>query len=1118
MEFDICHLVNVKSRLVLILSRVQFVRVNPIAVIKPRSQLRRATVLDSKLIRPASVILLAIILCAGWPVISDGAENGTGDYLIDVWTRERGLPNSSVTAITQTQDGYLWIGTYNGLARFDGQRCVNFYPETTPELKNARVRRLFVTPDGVLWINTYDGSITSYRGGRFQFEWQGSGSADATVALVATRSNAPIFLLHTGELIQWTGRGGTNNWLLMRPPGASAGQLAVEDADGVIWCRSRDQKLWRLVDGEFLAVENNGGLGNASINCLTVDTTGSLWAGTDRQIMRWDGARFEDMTPTNGEPVLNTMFMRITSEGDIWTVANERVRKATGREWVFEAEAARGLLTGWRERTGLHQDASGGIWLYDYGRGIFHIRSDGRVRQLAAEENFPGERVDCFHEDREGNLWAGVDRGGLVRLREKKFTVLSPGSEPALRTTVSVTEDSEGGIWVGTYGGGLHRWFDKEWRAFQFPGAMRRGFVFSAVQDTAGKFWASAVDEDLFTGDEKRFTAYSPAVHGVKTLLSARDGRVWIGTKTGLAVVSKSQLKQFYQEDGVERTHIRALAEDAAGAIWAGADDGTLYRIESLQGTNRVKSFRADDGLAGQPIWSLLADTEGVVWVGTFRGGLLRFKDGRFDRYTTADGLPDDVICQILADDSGRLWVGTQRGIFRVSKAELESYEHSGGSTIHLTAYGRYDGLPSEECSGGYQPAAWRTRDGRLLFCTLNGVVSVKPDEVSANSLPPLVVIEQALVDGEPQAVEARRNGAGSRLIVPPGKRFVDLEFTALSFASPDRVRFRYQLKGLNPGKAAWIEAGTLRSVRFNFLPPGDYTFVVTACNNDGIWSEQGAEMRLVVKPHFYETWLFRVVVALAIIFAVVFGVRRVGLRKLRRKLEIAERQRAVERDRARIAKDIHDDLGAGLTHISLLSELARRDSVENVHNHVGQISEMSRELTRSMDEIVWAVDPLNDTLDSLVTYVTKFAQEYLGVAGVRCRLDLPAQLPPHSLRAETRHNLFLAIKETLNNVIKHAGATEVWLRLALDTRSFTVTIDDNGCGLARGDKVGESTQPGRISSGHGLQNISKRLESIGGECVITSEPGQGTRVDLKVNLSSVRSPELATGGNNNVS
>jgi signal transduction histidine kinase len=200
------------------------------------------------------------------------------------------------------------------------------------------------------------------------------------------------------------------------------------------------------------------------------------------------------------------------------------------------------------------------------------------------------------------------------------------------------------------------------------------------------------------------------------------------------------------------------------------------------------------------------------------------------------------------------------------------------------------------------------------------------------------------------------------------------------------------------------------------------------------------------------------------------------------------------------------------LTHITLLSELARRDTPQEMPNHVAQISDMARELTRNMDEIVWAVDPQNDTLDSLATYVSKFAQEYLSVAQIRCRLDLPAELPPYVLPAEVRHNLFLAIKEALNNVVKHARATEVWLRLQVRPLAFTLVIEDNGCGLRADHTVAAGA--GRISSGHGLANMTKRLAASGGSCVITAAPDRGTRVELSVDLTAPRSPEVVTGKN----
>lgn len=1039
------------------------------------------------------------------------AATGSGEYLIDVKPGgERGLRNSSVTAITQTADGYLWIGTYDGLARYDGERFVFFDPQNTPGLRYARIRRLYNGPDQALWICAHDGSISRMVDNRFTLEWGGEGAADSAPTLLTMRSNRPVFMLRTGEFIRWRPEGGTNRWELLKSPGASAGQTAVEAGDGVIWSCGRDQKIYWLDGSNFKALPGNGGI-SGEVSVLVADGRGQIWAGSDHEVAVWDGSKFETMTPTNGEPVINVNFLRVLDNGDIWTIANERVRRARGREWNFEVEQARGLFGGWRERTGLHEDAKHGVWFYDYGRGAIHIRPDGRVRQITAEEDFPpGERVDSFYEDREGNVWMGVDRGGLVRIREKRFNVLA-GESAAAKITVCVAEDNAGAIWIGTFGGGLHRWFNDEWQVFSLRGGARRDFVFSVVPDMEGRLWASAGDEDLYVGIAGRFTPFSPEVHGVKALLRAQDGRIWVGRKSGLGVVSNGQFRQYYPDDGVARTEIRALAESADGAIWAGAGDGLLTRVA----TNGITYFRATDSGSNQPIWSLYADANGVVWAGTYRGGLLRLQNGHFTRYTLKDGLPDDVICQILDDGAGRLWFGSKQGVFNANKTELELFAANQIGSINCTAYGRYDGLPSLLCSDSYQPAAWRTRDGRLLFTTQKGVVAVKAGEVSMNPLPPPVLIESVVIDGVEQKPEANVGGPFGRAVTPlrvvvgPGKQQVRIQFTGLSFVSPDRVRFKYKMEDLDQG---WSEASTIRFAQYNLLPPGEHRFVVKACNNDGVWNESGAALLIVVQPHFYERWEAKALATVGGIVLVVFAVRRIYVRRYRQKLEQVERQRAIERDRARIAKDIHDDLGAGLTHITLLSELAQRDTPQQLPHHVGQISEMARELTRSMDEIVWAIDPHNDTLDSLVTYVSKFAQEYLSVAQIRCRLDVPPELPVYSLPAEVRHNLFLTIKEALNNVVKHARASEAWLRVVVQPSSFSVIIEDNGRGFAARKEADGSGRADRISSGHGLENMKRRLSAIGGECKFSSPNGAGTRVELSVNWRLVRSPELVTG------
>jgi signal transduction histidine kinase len=313
-------------------------------------------------------------------------------------------------------------------------------------------------------------------------------------------------------------------------------------------------------------------------------------------------------------------------------------------------------------------------------------------------------------------------------------------------------------------------------------------------------------------------------------------------------------------------------------------------------------------------------------------------------------------------------------------------------------------------------------------------------------------------------------------------------------------VRFKCRLNG---SETDWENAGTKRTVNYNYIPPGDYSFQVIACNNDGVWNETGASISFSVLPYFWQTLWFRVLAWIMMVAAsgglVWFDTRR----RMRRKLERLEWQRAVEHERARIAQDIHDDLGAHLTRISMLSESARGelDRPERAAAGLDQIYDTARELTRAMDEVVWAVNPRHDTLDGLASYLEKFAQDLLATAGIRCRLDIPPQFPEWRLTSEVRHNLFLAFKEALHNVVKHSAATEVHIGLAPKTTSFELVVEDNGHGFAPGEKDKTSDDPSRFAPGNGVENMTRRLAEIHGRCDIRSIPGQGTKVMFTVPL-----------------
>ncbi len=1026
---------------------------------------------------------------AGWLVVP--AAWGRADYLADVWTADNGLPNSSVTAITQTPDGYLWVGTYNGLVRFDGVRFVTFDPADVPALAHARVRRLAVDAAGTLYVNTYDGSLTSFRNGVFTREWTGREGKDPDVDLVSSANGVVTFLLHRGSLRQrpMTADPGSG-WKDVLPPDRAVGALALADAAGTIWYRGLEGALWRLTDGQFESHPVEEGLGDAQVQCLATDAAGHLWLGTDQGLLRRSGRRFESVTPTNGGPV-SAAALAVNADGSYWTIVNGRVRAVRDRQWATEAVALRDVFVGGLTQLGAHADHHGGVWLHEYQRGLFHVDAQGQVRHFDAELGFPGDRINCLFEDREGNWWAGLDAGGLVRLREPRFHAPAAEAETAPKPARSVCEDAQGTLWVGTLGNGLQSW--PAGAAAVGPvmaGDPAPGFIFCAYPDAAGRLWVSAGQEDLYVVQAGAWRRIAPAVHGVKCILVDHAGQVWVGTKNGLYTQATAGAGEFVHQASLGRSEVRALAEDAAGQVWAGTGEGTLCRL--AQGG--VTAYHpAENTAAPQAIWALLPDADGSVWVGTFRDGLWRWHDGRFTHFGRQQGLPDNVICQILDDGMGCLWLGSHQGIFRVAKADLTAPVTAAAGLIPTMVYGRSDGLPSLECSGGYQPAAWRGQDGRLWFTTLKGAVSVQPRDLQPNLRPPSVIIEELQLDGQsllapnaagrPDASPPKPPADRARLLViPPGRHQFEFFYTGVSLVSPDRVKFRYQMEGEDAG---WVEAGGQRSVKYGYLAPGPHRFHVIAGNSDGQWNLTGDTLVLQVEPYIYETGWFRGLAALLVIGGVSGFLRHTATRRWRQKMERLERQHELERERMRIAKDIHDDLGASLTLIAVLGDLAQK---EKTTDRLEKMSGLARTAVKSLDEIVWAVNPRNDTLAHLIDYAGQFATDYLRDAGIRCLLDFPEQSPGREVPANVRHNLFLVVKEALQNIVKHARATEVWLRITATSESLRIVVEDNGCGF---------TRPPENALADGLRNIRQRLEEIGGHCEIQSRPGSGTIITI---------------------
>jgi signal transduction histidine kinase/ligand-binding sensor domain-containing protein len=724
-------------------------------------------------------------------------------------------------------------------------------------------------------------------------------------------------------------------------------------------------------------------------------------------------------------------------------------------------------------------------------QGVFLVAPGGSFLNFCRTNDLPADWISCLCEDREGNLWIGTGGNGLFMIHPGNMLAVNPPDQWLGRPVLCVTPADHGALWVGTEGAGLYRLQNGQWSHFGVESGISNLFVWSVCEDAARHLWIGTWSGGLLNWQGGRFESVlgATATMQVTALLSGAADQLWAGTGAGLLRWQGGKTAWLTQCGTTPLSDVRCVVKDSRGAIWFGMLGGGLGCLDKAG----LRLFHKQDGLSSDFVQTLLPDKDGSLWIGTCNGGLNRLTQGRFSAVGAAQGLADNTICWMEDDDLGHFWISSHAGIMRIAKSELNLCMDGKRPSVQCLCFTKGDGLPTMEFSGGLQPAGCKTPDGRLWFASNKGLAVVDPGDLNLNVLAPPVVIEAVEVDGRP-APGFVNHLSNRPLRIPPGRHRLEFLYTGLSFTAPESVRFRYRLEGLD---SEWTDAGAKRNAMFDYVPPGQYVFHVLACNNAGVWNDEGATAAFVLLPHFWQTWWCRASVAALALGMVGTGVWRETRRRMRRKMEALEREKAVEHERSRIARDIHDELGSHLTRITMLSEPAPHPPDASNPGAAGmrQIYDIARELTRTMDEIVWAVNPHHDTPEGLVNYLEQFALEFLGAAAIRCRLDLPMQLPAWPLMAETRHNLFLALKEALHNVVKHAGASEVRIALTLAPRAMTLSVEDNGRGFDPADSN---------LTGNGLENMRRRLEHIGGRCEISGARGQGVRVVFVVPMRKV--------------
>jgi signal transduction histidine kinase/ligand-binding sensor domain-containing protein len=1000
------------------------------------------------LLRGFAVIIFALVFLG----TSFAESVSSGDFAVETWQNDNGLPQNSVTDVFQSKNGYIYAGTYNGIARFDGVRFVIYDSASPPALKNSRITSLYQDKTGIIWIGHETGDVSWLEHSEFHSLEMGTNWPAAEVVGFGSDEDGNIWALnHAGSLVRL--RDGKVLPPLPSPTQTPPGTPRLVEAGNGLWTTFRGVAAY-VHDGELQPFRFDATSETAYFESTCPSRDGGLWVAGERQVRKWSGGRDGKWTANLGAFPWDEAFI-----------------------------------------TTMLETHDGKLLVATLDTGIY-IFANGAVTHMSHTNGLPHDWIRCMAEDREGNIWLGTGGGGLCALRSRKVRMFDPPDGFQNHSVLSIESSRRDEIWAGTEGAGLYEFANNHWQHFSSADGLSNLFVWSVLPDSRGAVWAGTWGGGVFRKTNTLFEVPSspetflnlPAT----AMLEGDHGEVIVGTMGGLLQFQNEKYESLWK---AEHADIRALAQGPDGVIWFGMNSGSgLGRWE--KGATRI--FQRKDGLASDFVLSLYLDKDGTLWIGTLDNGLCRYKNAKFTTINSKSGLANDVIYGIADDGLGYFWISSQNGIFRVSKSTLNSYADGLEPSVRCLVYGKREGLATPACTGGFQPSFCRTSDGRIWFPTSKGLAVVNPQEVSHNTVKPPVWIEQASADGKQITINRETNGA-DWLVVEPGQMRVAFQFTALSFTSPDRVQFKYKLEGLEKD---WLTAPPgQREVNYSYLQPREYHFRVIACNSDGLWNEEGAILKVTVLPQFWQTWWFKVLAWLFTVSLVGGGVLLVARRRLQLKLERLERQRALERERARIAKDIHDDLGASLTQITMLSQTAihQLERPQQAVQHLRQIFGAARASTRALDEIVWAVNPRHDSLDSVATYIVKFAQDFLGSTGVRCRLEMPLQLPAWTLTAEVRHNLFLAYKEALNNVIKHAEAHEVRISLALLAEGFSLCVVDDGRGF---DFQKLSTEPklDRLG-GNGLDNMRRRLDEIGGLFEVESDPGKGTKVQFQVRI-----------------
>lgn len=1030
-------------------------------------------------------------------------------YVITNFTADNGLPQNTVDVVHQSSDGYIWIGTYAGLARFDGVKFVHYNRTITPAFRINHVTAMQEWPTGVYWFGTNGGGII--RSSRHQFSGVDAFNTDGREFIKS--------IIHLGsDVLVGTERGGIHRIIL-----DAAG--TVRDVAPFLAQQLPKNILFRAMtpfgtDGIAVATDigliiadakgvrtltTKEGLPDNSITALAVDKTGALWIGTSNGLARYLFGSVQSFTTAHG-------------------LTNNTIRT-------------------------LFVDADNIVWIGTDGGGVNRFTGGTGRKQFdafTAEHGLVNDFIRTIFQDSERNMWIGT-RNGLSQLHVRKFSLYNKRNGLSDSYVRTVLEDSQHRIWVGTNGSGLNC-IDNGKITRIGEREIPNSFIRALFQDRQGILWIGTDGGGVVRYDEraprgKQYTTFTTknglTENYIRAFAEGFDNDLLVATYGGgISCIKGTMVKPITTRQGLANDNVLAMVRSPLNEVWVGTNGGGINRITP----RGIQNYTTKDGLSNNYILSLFADQKGTLWIGTNGGGINRFMDGKFDTYTTRDGLREDVSLMIMEDNDGFLWIGGNQGITRIPKSEFSEVAAGQRKKFSRIDFGRSDGLQNAEVSGVSSPCIIKSSTGSIWFTTVGGLAVVDTARIPHRSEEfPLRIEEVRLGD--------RTLYPDTLLEIEPGNPAVEFHYTGLSYMAPERLHFRYKLEGFD---ANWNDAGTRRVAYYTNIPPGTYTFRVSTSIDGGFWSTTEATIPVVFRPLFYQTPFFGIIAGIGLILlgAGLYAIRTANIRRHAEHLRKEVNTRTHELREAKEKIELHlkdvesarDELSAINIQLNkanreksdLLSIISHdfRNKVVNLHQFAQSIntSDSSEPAVREHSELMeqttkYMLKLIEDTLSSSALEQGKLMYTPANVDIVQVT-ELVVSKYRLQQRAKTQTITFTTttdacpvngsdrwLTEAIDNLVNNAGkfspaGSEIAVTVESENGVVRVHVKDQGPGLTEEDRQQVfqkfkrlSAQPtgGEISTGLGLAIVKKIVEMHHGRVSVASTPGHGATFTVEL-------------------